>query len=324
MGIDYAFVPVPHALLYDTRVSLGAKVVYTFAKSRCLDKNYCLIGQERLAREMGLGLRTVERYLAELRRFGLIETRPRMGTSAVTYFPPMADLYTACGIPFESHPQDAVSEPAKSGGSTRQIRRSESATSGGQIPPPVAGKEEEGEQEKESGLDLLDLMEEDPQIQTAVAHEDAQEKKAERQAKERIGKPSQGGPIKKKAPGNVKQWTKERWADRFTLSANDAGLEVAGSTRKGTANQLKKVMDILRRREMSEADIHQFLFKDLIPNWRDISKRIFKNVETDNFVINFGLLISRLPDILGKRGSSKDRTAEALKRLGSKVKKVKL
>jgi len=340
MGIEYAFVPVPHALLYDPRISLGAKVVYAFSKSRCLDKNYCLIGQERLAKEMGLGLRTVERYIAELKSFGLIETRQRMGTSAVTYFLPMSDLYAECSVPFESHPLDADPDPAKSDGSARQIRRGDSATGGGEIPPGVADKEEEDEEETEdNGADLMDLLEEDPLIQQAAEHEAGQRKKGAARAKKRLSQPSRGKKVPivddvsrymAGPPGNIsdpKAWPIREIYSAFKRCAEAQGMDLGSRRAVNIENVGTILQQLTNGARMSRAKIWEFLFGWLLSNWQDVSKSVFNKRGDDErlMTISLGLVSTRLSDILNLRDKrSPDRRNTALKKLGSKVKHIKL
>jgi len=314
MGIEYAFVPIPHALLYDTRISLGAKVVYTFVKSRCLDKDYCLVGQERLAEEMGMGLRTVERYIAELKKFGLIEIRQRMGTSGVTVFAHIPDLYTSCDTPFESHPLDLDSCPAESGGPDRQIWRDDSATSGGPIPPSVADKEEEDKKEtdigQDSGMDLMDLLEEDPAIQKALAHEEAQEQKAKDAAKRRLDQPSI--PRGKKAkppdfsaahketvPRSVTKWDGSKWFSRFKSAMNSHSIEVSPPHRHAALTALTRVRGMLSRQGMKAPEQYKLLCQWLPDNWSELQSKFFKSRgREEGWMISITTLASFLPRIL--------------------------
>jgi Helix-turn-helix domain len=62
----HGFTQVPNSVLKSERLSPGAKLTYTMLLSYAWQNDYCFPGQERLAKDMGSGLRSVVRYIQEL------------------------------------------------------------------------------------------------------------------------------------------------------------------------------------------------------------------------------------------------------------------
>ena len=60
------FTQVPNHLLRSDKVSAGAKLAYTMLLSYAWHNEFCFPGQERLAKDMGAGERSVVRYIQEL------------------------------------------------------------------------------------------------------------------------------------------------------------------------------------------------------------------------------------------------------------------
>lgn len=333
MAIEYAFAAVPHAVLYDKRLSMEAKVIYALLKSRAMDKNYCLVSQPRLAEDAGMGLRTVERYIAELKDFGLISVDKRKNNSAVTVIRPVSAVYSTCSAPFVSEPQNEGGDTAKSDGTYRQIWRSGPANCGGQDPPGVAGKEEEGEQEKEIVADLMEALEDDPKISSAAKHQAAQTKKGRESARKRLDAPTEPNrqPIEdsslrylKTVPGNIsddKVWSRLKIFRAFKSAAATQGLTISGLD-PNNAVYIGKIVGQLTEQGLSRKQAWEFLFHHLIPNWIAITERVFKRVNVSNpRIISLGMLESRLPDVLATKGnvSSEQFDEAAIAELKSKM-----
>lgn len=78
---------VPNWLMERHEVSAGAKLLYARLAQHAYKKDHCWPGQATLVEEMGENLRQIQRYVAELRRCGLIETSDRgIGRSQVYSF----------------------------------------------------------------------------------------------------------------------------------------------------------------------------------------------------------------------------------------------
>jgi biotin operon repressor len=71
------FTQVPNHLLRSDKISAGAKLAYTMLLSYAWQNDFCFPGQERLAKDMGAGERSVVRYIQELEkeRFIIIQRR---------------------------------------------------------------------------------------------------------------------------------------------------------------------------------------------------------------------------------------------------------
>jgi hypothetical protein len=66
------FTSTPNRVLCNAALSMGARFVYTLLLSYAWQEDRCFPGQERLARDVGCSVRTVQRYLAELEDAGEI------------------------------------------------------------------------------------------------------------------------------------------------------------------------------------------------------------------------------------------------------------
>ena len=62
------FTQVPNHLLKSEKISPGAKLAYTMLLSYAWQNDYCFPGQERLAKDMGSGVRSIVRYIQELEK----------------------------------------------------------------------------------------------------------------------------------------------------------------------------------------------------------------------------------------------------------------
>jgi hypothetical protein len=80
------FAALPYMLLRDTRLSLGARLTYAELLSYAWQEGSCFPGQERMAKDMGIGKRTLRRFLAELRDHGYISWKKLMPGGSNTYF----------------------------------------------------------------------------------------------------------------------------------------------------------------------------------------------------------------------------------------------
>jgi biotin operon repressor len=68
---------VPNFILESKEISVGAKLTYAMLLKYARELDECFPGQERLAKDMGGGKRSVVRYIAELERVGLITIQRR-------------------------------------------------------------------------------------------------------------------------------------------------------------------------------------------------------------------------------------------------------
>lgn len=64
----HGFTQVPNHVLKSSKISPGAKLAYTMLLSYAWQNDYCFPGQERLAKDMGSGLRSVVRFIQELEK----------------------------------------------------------------------------------------------------------------------------------------------------------------------------------------------------------------------------------------------------------------
>jgi DNA-binding transcriptional ArsR family regulator len=68
---------VPNFILESGEISAGAKLTYAMLLKYARELDECFPGQDRLARDMGNGERSVRRWLKELERAGLIDIKQR-------------------------------------------------------------------------------------------------------------------------------------------------------------------------------------------------------------------------------------------------------
>jgi DNA-binding MarR family transcriptional regulator len=69
------FTQVPNHVLKSEKVSPGAKLAYAMLLSYAWQNDYCFPGQERLAKDMGSGVRSVVRYIQELEQNDFLSVR---------------------------------------------------------------------------------------------------------------------------------------------------------------------------------------------------------------------------------------------------------
>ncbi|MBT7988923.1 MAG: helix-turn-helix domain-containing protein [Anaerolineae bacterium] len=68
---------VPNFIFESVKISIGAKLTYAMLLKYAREDDECFPGQERLAKDMGSGLRSVVRYISELEEVGLITIKRR-------------------------------------------------------------------------------------------------------------------------------------------------------------------------------------------------------------------------------------------------------
>ena len=68
---------VPNFILENGELSAGAKLTYAMLLKYARELDQCFPGQERLARDMGNGRRSIGRYIAELEKAGLVTVKRR-------------------------------------------------------------------------------------------------------------------------------------------------------------------------------------------------------------------------------------------------------
>lgn len=71
------FTQVPNHMLRSDAISPGAKLAYTMLLSYAWQNDFCFPGQDRLAKDMGSGLRSVVRYIQELEQKGFVTIKKR-------------------------------------------------------------------------------------------------------------------------------------------------------------------------------------------------------------------------------------------------------
>jgi hypothetical protein len=68
---------VPNFILENSQISVGAKLTYAMLLKYAREMDECFPGQDRLAKDMGNGSRSVVRYIAELEEVGLVTVQRR-------------------------------------------------------------------------------------------------------------------------------------------------------------------------------------------------------------------------------------------------------
>ena len=71
------FTQVPNHVLRSERISPGAKLAYAMLLSYAWQHDFCFPGQERLAKDMGAGARSVVRYIQELEKEQFVTIKKR-------------------------------------------------------------------------------------------------------------------------------------------------------------------------------------------------------------------------------------------------------
>jgi hypothetical protein len=73
----HGFTQLPNFILRDPKITIGAKTAYSLLLSYAWHNNLCFPGQERLAKDMGMGIASVNRFIKELENCSLIEIMRR-------------------------------------------------------------------------------------------------------------------------------------------------------------------------------------------------------------------------------------------------------
>jgi len=73
----HGFTQLPNFILKDPKVSIGAKTTYALFLSYAWHNNLCFPGQDRLARDIGMSIGSVNGFIKELQTCGLIEVTRR-------------------------------------------------------------------------------------------------------------------------------------------------------------------------------------------------------------------------------------------------------
>ena len=67
------FTQVPNHILETSKISPGAKLAYAMLLKYAWQNNFCFPGQDRLAKDMGGGVRSIVRYVQELETGGFVK-----------------------------------------------------------------------------------------------------------------------------------------------------------------------------------------------------------------------------------------------------------
>jgi hypothetical protein len=70
---ERGFTMVPNHVLDSTKISVGAKLTYAMLLKYAWQNNFCFPGQERLAQDMGGGVRSIVRYIQELEKADFVK-----------------------------------------------------------------------------------------------------------------------------------------------------------------------------------------------------------------------------------------------------------
>lgn len=73
----HGFTQLPNFILRDPKISIGAKTAYSLLLSYAWHNDLCFPGQDRLAKDMGMGIASVNRFIKELEDCSLIEITRR-------------------------------------------------------------------------------------------------------------------------------------------------------------------------------------------------------------------------------------------------------
>jgi len=68
---------VPNFILESNEISIGAKLTYAMLLKYAREDDQCFPGQDRLAEDMGSGVRSIVRYISELEEVGLLSVKRR-------------------------------------------------------------------------------------------------------------------------------------------------------------------------------------------------------------------------------------------------------
>jgi hypothetical protein len=68
---------IPNFILRDPNISIGAKTIYSLLLSYAWHNDLCFPGQDRLAKDVAMGIASVNRFIKELEGCSLIEITRR-------------------------------------------------------------------------------------------------------------------------------------------------------------------------------------------------------------------------------------------------------
>ena len=71
------FTQVPNSVLESAEISPGAKLTYAMLLKYAWQNDFCFPGQDRLAKDMGVSLRSTNSYVQELEERGFVAIRRR-------------------------------------------------------------------------------------------------------------------------------------------------------------------------------------------------------------------------------------------------------
>jgi hypothetical protein len=73
----HGFTQLPNFILRDPKISIGAKAAYSLLLSYAWNNDLCFPGQDRLAKDLGMGIASINRFIKELEDCALIEITRR-------------------------------------------------------------------------------------------------------------------------------------------------------------------------------------------------------------------------------------------------------
>jgi len=73
----HGFTQIPNFILRDPNISIGAKTIYSLLLSYAWHNDLCFPGQDRLAKDVAMGIASVNRFIKELAR--IIQPAGRRG-----------------------------------------------------------------------------------------------------------------------------------------------------------------------------------------------------------------------------------------------------
>ena len=73
----HGFTQIPNFILRDPNLSIGAKTIYSLLLSYAWHNDLCFPGQDRLAKDVAMGIASVNRFIKELEACSLIEITRR-------------------------------------------------------------------------------------------------------------------------------------------------------------------------------------------------------------------------------------------------------
>ncbi len=110
-SLRQGFTQIPNALLRRTDLTPGGKLTYMGLLSYAWQRDSCFPGQDTLARDIGVGKRSVIRYLQELEEVGLLEIRRRgLGQTNLYILKRFIDTSRSANLAFQEVPNSTHPE----------------------------------------------------------------------------------------------------------------------------------------------------------------------------------------------------------------------